>query len=110
MAWCVMRSCDEIAEANHLVGFIEMIDWWGLIDLEAKQSSVLDGLVVQKQIVAMKRHRNVQRAFRGAHAGDVVDVRMGQQDVRQRDPFARREHEQTIDLVAWIDQHALPCS
>jgi hypothetical protein len=35
---------------------------------------------------------------------------MGQQNVRQRDPFARRKREQTIDLVAWIDQHALPCS
>jgi hypothetical protein len=103
-----MRTCHPIAESNDFVGCIEVIDRRRLFDLEPKQSAVLDGLVVQEEIVAMKIDWNVERAFRGADAGNVVDVRMRQQNTRQRDPFTRGECEQTVDLIAWIDQHAFP--
>jgi hypothetical protein len=102
----VMRTRHQIAEWNDFVEGIEAIDGRRLLDLEPKQSAVLDGLVVQEEIVAMKIDRNVERAFRGADTGHVVDVRMRQQNTRQRDPFARGECEQTVDLIAWIDQHA----
>ena len=105
----VMWSRHEIAESNDFVGRIEVIDGRRLVDLQPKQSAVLDGLVVQEEIVAMKMDGNVERPFRGADTGDVVDMRMRQQNARQRDAFTRGECEQTLDLIAWIDQHAFPC-
>jgi hypothetical protein len=54
-----MRTRYQIAESNDFVGCIEVIDRRRLVDLEPKQSAVLDGLVVQEEIVAMKIDRNV---------------------------------------------------
>ena len=103
-----MRTRHQIAESNDFVVCIEVIDGRRLVDLEPKQSAMLDGLVVQEEIVAMKIDGNVERPFRGADTGDVVDMRMRQQNARQRDPFTRGECEQTVDLIAGIDQHAFP--
>jgi hypothetical protein len=73
-----MGTRHPIAESNDLVGCIEVIDGRRLVDLEPKQSAVLDGLVVQEEIVAMKIDRNVECPFRGADTGDVIDVRVRQ--------------------------------
>jgi len=67
---------------------------------------VLDGLFVQKQIVTMEMHRQKQGALRRGDAGDVIDVRVRQQNSREPDAFARRKCKQAVDFVAGIDEHA----
>src|SRR5258705_2413682 len=51
-------------------------------------------------------HRSRGRALGDADAGDVIDVRVGQQNVRQPNLFTSGVHQQGIHLVAGIDQHA----
>lgn len=66
----------EVAEAEHVSGGIEVIDRRRRLDAEAEQEPVTDGVLVQKQIVAMERHRHIERTLRCGDARDVVDVRM----------------------------------
>jgi CheY-like chemotaxis protein len=98
----------EVAESDDLSRFIEVIDWWLAFHVKAKQPAMFDGLVVQKQIIAVEVHRHIEGTFRGGHAGHVIDVRMGQENMRQLDLFLRRVVEQAVDLIARIDQHAVP--
>ena len=106
MARRMVRPRLEVAEAEHITGGIEMIDGRLRFDGKTEQSAVLHGIVVQKLIVAMEADRHLKGAFGRANAGDVVDVRMCQQDVGQRDALACGKFEQAVDLVAGIDEHA----
>ena len=80
------------------------------LDVETEQPSMLDGVLVQEQIIAMQADRYVEHTFGARHAGDMVHVGVGQQNPRQRDLLSRCELEQAVDFVAWIDEHALPRS
>ena len=53
----------------------------------------------------MQMHRHAQRTLRGRHAGDVIDVRMRQQDVPDRQRVPLRKRQQRHHFVAGIDQH-----
>ena len=48
-----------------------------------------------------------KRPFRRRNAGDVIHVRVGQQDVTNVQRLPRRERQELLDLVAGIDQHRL---
>ena len=67
----------------------------------------LDRAVVEEQIVAVQVDRHAERALGRGDAGDVIDVRVRQEDVpnRQRPPLGERQ--QRRDLVARIDEHGL---
>jgi CheY-like chemotaxis protein len=47
-----------------------------------------------------------KRAFGRTDTGDVIDVRVRQQDVADRDRFAGNECQQALDLVTRVDDHA----
>ena len=68
-----------------------------------EQLPLLDRMFVQRQIVLMEIDRHVQRLLHLRHAGDVVDVRMGQQDVRDVDAAVAHRGEQLVGLVAGVD-------
>jgi len=68
---------------------------------------VLDRFFVQEQIVPMEMHRQIERAFGGTDTGDVVDVRVRQQNSRERDAFACRKRQQALHLITRIDEHAV---
>ncbi len=55
----------------------------------------------------MEIDRRAQRALGGGDAGDVVDVRMREQDVTDDQPVALRERQKRVHLVAGIDQDGL---
>ena len=55
----------------------------------------------------MQVDRHVQRPLGGGHAGDVIDVRVGQQDVANRQPAALGKRQQRRHLVARIDEDRL---
>jgi CheY-like chemotaxis protein len=104
-----MRFGSKVAEADDLSRFIEVIDRWLAFDVKAKHPAMFHCVVVQKQIITVEVHRHIEGTFRGAHAGHVIDVRMGQENVRHLDLLPRRVFEQAVDFVTRIDQHALPC-
>ena len=55
----------------------------------------------------MEINGHVQRLLHLRHAGDVVDVRMGQQDVRDVDAAIAHGGEQLVSLVSGIDHDRL---
>jgi PleD family two-component response regulator len=58
----------------------------------------------------MQVHRGIQGAPGNADTCDVVDVRVRQQNVGNRDALARDEVEQTVDLISGIDEQSLTCA
>jgi CheY-like chemotaxis protein len=104
---CVIRPGLEVAEVKGIVRRIEVIDWWLRFDGQTKETSILDGLFVKGQVVVVERHRHPERALGGGHAGDVIDVGVGQQDRGEPNLFTRRELEQAGDFIARIDQYAV---
>lgn len=106
VAGCVMRFGGEVAKADTFARFVKVIDWRLPFNLKAKQPAMLHDVVVQEQIVAVKADRHIERAFRRAHTGHVVNMRMGQEDTRQRDLLTDGILQQTFDLVTRIDQDA----
>ena len=75
-----MRFHCKVAEADGLSRFIEAIDRWLAFDVKTKHPAMFHGVVVQKQIIAVEVNRHIEGAFRGAHAGHVIDVRVGQKN------------------------------
>ena len=54
----VMRPDFELAEGNLLAWSVEAVDWREIgVHFEAKQQSLLDGLLVEEEIVAMQMNR-----------------------------------------------------
>jgi hypothetical protein len=60
---------------------VENVDWRLLPGLEAEQSPLLFDRVVQHEVVPMQINGNIEGVFGGTYAGDVIDMRMRQQDV-----------------------------
>jgi CheY-like chemotaxis protein len=52
-------------------------------------------------------HRHVEGALGGSHAGDVIDVRVGQQNTTQVDALPHRKLQQAVNFVAWVNQDAV---
>ena len=71
-------------------GVIEHVDRRRRIDLKAEHRALLDGALVQKQVVAVEINGHAKRPLRGRDAGDVIDVRVGQQDVADRQRSSAR--------------------
>lgn len=105
----VVHTHFELAERNLLARSVVAVDGWQVrIDVESEQTSLLDRLFVQKLIVPVEMHGCVQRALGDANARHVIHMRMGEQDVRNRDAFLRDELEEPVHFIARVDQHALP--
>lgn len=102
----VVRTRLEVAERDHLARRIEAVDRRRLaIHPETEHRRLHERAVVQEQVVAMQVHGHAECAFRGADTGDVIDVRVGQQDVANREVFLFDEFQQAIHLIARVDDH-----
>jgi len=102
----VVRTRLEVAEGDGVVRRIETVDRRRRrIHLQAEEPALFDGAIVDEEIVAVQPHRHVQSPYGGADTRDVIHVGMGKQDVRDRESFLRDELEQSIDLVARVDDH-----
>ena len=106
----VMRANLEIADGEHVVGRVEVIDRQGRrVHVEPEHHALRGCVLVQEEVVAVQVDWRTERADRAADAGHMIDVRVGEQDAGQRDLLARRERQKTVDLVTGIDDHALTC-
>src|ERR1019366_4712604 len=61
----------------------------------------------QKEVGAVQVDGNAERALRRADARHVIDVRVRQQNVPDRQLAAFGKGEQPVDLIARIDEHRL---
>lgn len=103
-----MRPDFELAEGNPFTRSVIAVDGRKVrINLEAEEHALFDGLLVEKEIVAVQMNRGTKRTLGYADAGHMVDVRMRQQNVRDRDVLTRDELEKSVDLVAGIDEQPL---
>ena len=75
------------------------------IDTQAEHRPLLDGAFVQEQIRVVQEDRHAESPLRGRDAGDVIDVRVGQQDALHRQGASADERQQPVHLVTRIDQH-----
>ena len=107
MPWRVVRARFVLAERDRLAGGVEDVRRRRHLDVQAEHLGLLGGRVVQEEIFAMQVDGHAERALGGGDARHVIDVRVRQQDVADRQLPAHREVEQPLDLVAWIDQHRL---
>src|SRR5579864_4300793 len=57
----------------------------------------------------MQVDRNAKRALRRGDTGDMVNVRVRQEDVPDREGVFLREREEPVHLVARIDEHRFAC-
>ena len=106
MAGGVVHAGLVVAKRKRL-GAVEDIDRRRLSDLEPEQRALLNGHVVQELVVAMQVDRDVERLFRSGHTGDVVDVRVRQQDGLDLDVEIANSAEQLVDLVARVNEDGL---
>src|SRR5690606_7658291 len=99
MARRMPRLYDVPAKRQADITVEESIDRRLALDLEPEHLSLFDDAVVEKQVLAVQPDWHAERGFRAAHAGDVVEVRVRQQnrlDVGCRTPDDAKE---LIDLV-----------
>jgi CheY-like chemotaxis protein len=103
-----MRAHFIFAEPNHLTGRIENVDRRLWLHGQAEYRAVIDGVLVQEQIVAMEVDPHAERALRVGHARHVIDVRVCQQDVTDGEGVSLGIRQQLIDFIAGVDQDRLP--
>ena len=77
----MVRPHDVLAERELLPRLVEEIDGRLPLHLQAEHAPDLHDVVVEEEVVPVERHRDAEGALRLAHTGDVVDVRVGEQDV-----------------------------
>ena len=68
---------------------------------------MLDGPLVEEQVVAMQIDRHAERALRRGHAGHMIDVGVREQDVANRQLSLAGQRQQIRHLVAGIDENRL---
>jgi hypothetical protein len=104
VAGSVMGPRVVVAKRDDLPGRVEHVHRRWRLDAQPEHCPLADGVLVEKQIVAMEMDRRAQRPLRGGDAGDVVDVGMREQDVTNDQRVAIRERQKSVHLVAGIDQ------
>ena len=82
---------------------VEHVDGRLLLDLEPEHRALLRRRLVQKQIVLMEVNRRVERILGSADAGDVIDVRVRQQDVLDIQLMIAHGAQEAVHLVARIN-------
>jgi CheY-like chemotaxis protein len=97
----------ERPKRNNLPRFVVNVDRRLRFDVQAEHQARLHSVVVQKQIVLVKIHRYAQRILRCRDASHMINVRVGQQNVADRQAVSLYEREQTLDFIARIDDHRL---
>ena len=70
--------------------------------------SLLDDGTVEELVGAVQADGNAERFAGAPDTGHVIEVRVGQQDVVDRQPVSLDRRQQLLDLVAGVDEHAFP--
>lgn len=94
------------AEPPRPLTFVEEVHGWLRIHAQTEHHSLLRDRFVQEIVRFVKADRRVERLLRPAHAGDVIEVRVREQDVPDREAALFHRLQQQLDLVARVDDDA----
>jgi CheY-like chemotaxis protein len=94
-------------ERNYLPDVIETIDRRLRLDMKAEHPALFHHAVVQELIRSMEPDIDSQARLGRANTGDVIEMRVGQQNVPDLDSFAFGGIQQSGHFVSRIDQHSL---
>ncbi len=104
----VMGAGLEVAKGDRFTLPIEAIDVRRcLLQGQPEHPRLIEGTLIEKQVVPVQVHRDTEDPFHLAHTGDVIDVRVRQQHVLHAEVLARDEVEQPVHLIPRIDDDAL---
>jgi len=103
----VVRPRFAVTERNDLPRRVEGIDGRQRIDMHTEHRSLLRSRLVQKQILAMEVHRRAEGALGHTDAGDMIDVRMRQQNVPDGQGFRFGKRQQAGHFITGIDDDRL---
>src|SRR4030095_7699529 len=106
MTWRVAHPRAQLAEAPRARTIVEKIDGWLWIHVKPECESLLDDGAIEKVVGLMQTDRRAGCGLGAADTGNVIHVRVGQQDVDNAQPMPPGGLEQQVDLVAGIDNHA----
>jgi hypothetical protein len=105
-----MPDGDDVgAERQRPVRLIEKVDRRLGLDRKAERPALLHDRFVQEVVGLVQAHRHAEHLLRAFDAGNVIQVRVGQQDVAGLQLVPGDRLQQRLDFVAGIDQHAFPC-
>jgi hypothetical protein len=95
-------------ELHGALRLVEEIDRRLRLHGESEGAPLLDHCLVEEIVGLMEADRDVQRRLRPAYAGNVIEMRVGEQDVAHVQVVAPHRRQQVVDLIARVDQHGLP--
>ena len=87
---------------------VEDVDRRLRLNRDAEHRALLDDMLVERQVVPVQVDRRAKGLFRCGDAGDVIDVRVRQQDGRDVHVETTDDREHVVDFVAWVDDDCLP--
>lgn len=103
----VVRPRSTVAERNDLSRRVEVIDRRLRLDLKAEHPAGFNSPLIQKQVIAVQIHGHAEGALCSGHAGHVIHMRMGEEDVADGQRLLLREREQARHFIARIDENGL---
>jgi hypothetical protein len=107
MARCVVHRNLVLTELDPLIRCVETIDPGLRLDAQTEHQSLLHNSVVQKVVVLVQPHGDAEGPLRCRNAGDMVEMRMGEQDLFRVELMALQGVQQISHFVAGIDDDSL---
>src|SRR5687767_8024329 len=98
----VMHPDLVVAETNWILT-VKPVHRRGTIDVEAEHLTLFDRVLVEREIFQMERHRCRQRGLGSSNPGDVIYMRVRQQDVHHGEVVSPHGGDQLIDLVTRVN-------
>ena len=104
----VHHVCSHSAPSQHVAFFQQLIDLPGLWPINSQKLRLLIHDLVKREIFVMHHHRSACRAAQLRQAADVIDVRMRADDRLRLQLVSRKEFENALGFIAWIDHQRFP--
>jgi CheY-like chemotaxis protein len=103
----VMGPRFVLTKRDHLPGRIEDVDWRLSLDGQPERGARLNDMLIQEKVVTMQIDRDAKSVFRGTDTGHMIDMRVRQENVANRQRVPPDKRQQSLDFVAGINQEAL---
>ena len=105
----MVRLRFEMAKGDGLPGVVVDIDRRLPIDLQPEHRTRFDRVLVQEHVVAVQIYRHAQRCFGRRDTGDMIDMRVGEEDMTDREVAAGGKRQEALHFIARIDVHGFAC-
>ena len=94
------------AHGKSLPGVVEPVDWWLGLDAQTEHLALLLHRAIQEIVVAMQPGVDLECSLGLRNAGDVIQVRVCEQDGLYGHSLRGRACDELIHFVARVDEHS----